>query len=149
MGIKANFTSQMFNRELAKRVQSLENSIIETLRFLGNETLTVVRTQGSYTDQTGNLRSSTGFIITKNGRIVDSVFGTANFDNDEKGQETGRQYAEQLASKFSTGYALIVVAGMNYAAAVEVNKDVLTSGEIYVKQTLPGLLTQLKLKVNR
>lgn len=48
--------------------------------------------------------------------------------------------------KFANGYALVVVAGMNYAEFVEAmeNKNVLASAELFARKELPGMMSKLK-----
>jgi len=148
MGLVPIFTNAQVAAEIALRLQRIHQAIIAALKRLGEECVRVARIEGNYIDQTGNLRSSIGYVLVANGVIVDSNFDTANSDQDGKGVATGRAFAEEKARQYSTGYALIVVAGMNYAAAVESrSRDVLTSSEIYAKQRLPVMLAALKLNI--
>lgn len=148
MGLTPRFTDAQVAAEFALRLQIIEKAIIASLKRLGEECVRVARIEGNYVDQTGNLRSSIGYVLVANGVVVDSDFDTANSDQDGKGVVTGRAFAEEKASQYSTGYALVVVAGMNYAAAVESrSRDVLTSSETYAKQRLPLMLAALKLNI--
>lgn len=86
------------------------------------------REHGEYINQTGNLRSSIGYMI-----VCDNEILTENFEPSDKGTDrtTGlgkaRQLAIQVGSNHPTGWALICVAGMTYAASVEAKgKDVIT-----------------------
>lgn len=76
-----------------------------------------------YTDRTNNLRSSIGFVIYKDGKLVSSYFsqsGTGIEDNGSTGIEVGFAEAEDEAKKNNTkGYICILVAGMGYARSVE------------------------------
>jgi hypothetical protein len=148
LGLKTNFTDAQVAKELALRFQRIENAILAALKRLGEECVRVARIEGNYIDQTGNLRSSIGYVLVVNGKIVESNFQSATKDLDGKGVSTGQKFAEEKAKEYSKGYALIVVAGMNYAAAVESrSRDVLTSAEIYAKQRLPAMLQSLKLNI--
>lgn len=96
------------------------------------------REHGGYHDQTGNLRSSIGYIITCDNEIL-----TENFEQSDKGTDrtTGlgkaRQLAMQVGSSNPSGWALICVAGMNYAASVEARgKDVITSAVTATEEDL-------------
>lgn len=71
----------------------------------------------SFTDRTGNLRSSIGFVLLKDGKVVKSDFEQTLEGSEGKAQAI--RYASGEADRFVFGYALIVVAGMEYAAAVE------------------------------
>lgn len=76
-----------------------------------------------YTDRTNNLRSSIGFVIYKDGELVSSYFtqsGTGNEGDGSSGTKIGLQEAEEEAKSYnSKGYVCVLVAGMNYARAVE------------------------------
>ena len=74
----------------------------------------------SYKDQTGNLRSSIGYVIAKDGEVIISNFKESNKGSDKStGKEKGHRVAEDISLSFSGGYILVGVAGMDYAAAVE------------------------------
>ena len=71
---------------------------------------------GSFNDQTGNLRSSIGFIIMYNGEIVEQNF---THSGGKVGQAEGLGFAKKLGKEHPKGWALITVAGMEYAGYVE------------------------------
>lgn len=56
-----------------------ENKILVLLQAGGEKFIDIARRNGSYKDQTGNLRSSIGYIIAKNGEVV-----AENFTESEK-----------------------------------------------------------------
>ena len=101
--------------------------------------------QPHYADWTANLRSSIGYIVVMDGRIVaksDFAHEKGKEGNGEEGRKEGLKYARELAAKYQQGATLIVVAGMNYAAYVQrKGYDVLTSSELLAEQ----LVRQLKL----
>ena len=75
---------------------------------------------GSFNDQTGNLRSSIGFIIMYNGEIVDENFALSPRGKERhKGMSRAKAFAKQLGEEHPSGWALITVAGMEYASYVE------------------------------
>jgi len=126
-----------------------EESVAEWLTILGKECVALARNQslgGNYIDQTGNLRGSIGFVVSKNGEILSS----SNFEpvagKDSRqgtdGPIMGRQFAEQLATEQPLELtSLIVVAGMNYATYVEVvdNKIVLASARLYATDIVSNM----------
>ena len=58
----------------------------------------------------------------------------------QEGAEVGKQYAQELAANHPTGYALIVVAGMNYAEYVSAKGyDVLDTAELKARELLEKL----------
>lgn len=145
MAITPKFKISAIEAKVKRAVTQINNAMIQALKRLGEQAITIARDSGDYTDQTGNLRSSTGYLIVVDGNIIDRNFSTANKDEDSKGVATGQTFAENLANKYNKGHVLIVVAGMSYAAAVESkSKDVLTSAEKYAEKQLPKLLRRLK-----
>lgn len=119
-------------------------AIIYQLQYVGEQAVNEVRLKGSYTDRTGNLRSSTGYVVVDNGKIVSSSSFeavTVNGGTGTEGAQKGRAFAEELASRYSSGLVLIVVAGMHYAKYVQRRGyDVLISGQILAE----NLIQQLK-----
>jgi len=116
------------------------------LNFIGQEFIKKARDKsaggGSYRDQTGNLRSSVAYAIYDDGKEVNSDFEVADKDEDGSGVKNAKKLAKEMVAK--TGLCLIVVAGMDYAAAVESkNYTVLTAfapSENQVKRDLEKLL---------
>lgn len=51
-----------------------ENKILVLLQAGGEKFIDIARRNGSYKDQTGNLRSSIGYIIAKNGEVIAENF---------------------------------------------------------------------------
>lgn len=128
--------------QLAKR----EKSIIKTLNFVGITCINEARTNGDYIDQTGNLRSSIGYAIIQNGVVVNQ----SRFEQVKDGKEGKKEGAELLSDligRNTQGIVLIVVAGMNYAAYVETNRNVITSAELLAEDLVPKLLRQLGFQV--
>lgn len=74
----------------------------------------------SYRDQTGNLRSSIGFIIVKDGKIKEHS-GFSRVKSTATNAETeAMSFAEQLAaSEDPSNFVLAIIAGMRYSGYVE------------------------------
>lgn len=109
--------------------QRHDAAIIRQLNRIGLQFVINARTLKGYIDQSGNLTSSIGYAVVKDGRVLQDDFQPAGIGTD---QETGVAAAKKLVgevkSQFPSGFVLIVVAGMDYAAAVEaMGKDVLTN----------------------
>lgn len=104
--------------------------IMDLLQRTGEEFVKVARLSGQYIDHTGNLRSSIGYVIVKDGEIIGKDFKLSEKEGSDKqtGKREGEQLAMDLVKTFTKGYVLIGVAGMKYAVFVEAmeNKDVLT-----------------------
>ena len=149
--LKARFTDKDIAVYLAKKVELIHQAIINRLQALGEECINNARLEGSYTDQTGNLRASIGYIIVSNGKVVKRSSYSGSFGKGgAEGKKAARDLLDELVSKYSSGIALIVVAGMNYAAKVEsMGKNVLSSAEHYAEAELPGMLKQLKSNIRK
>ncbi len=140
MGITSN--ANAFIAELDRRFRLLlievDEQILEMLHRIGTEAVNVAKTippERGFTDQSGNLRSSIGYVIFKNGKAVETFFEQVK--GGKEGVDKGRQLANQVGKKYSDeDYALVVVAGMNYAVYVESKgRDVLASGEATAYQS--------------
>ena len=100
-----------------------ERIMILTLSRVGEEFVNLARSTKTYKDRTGNLRSSIGYVVVKEGKIV---------KKDLKGKVAGKNKANEFVqgiinAEKADGFMLICFAGMEYAAAVESrNFDVIT-----------------------
>lgn len=141
MAIKRTTSMSEIYDYLQKFSEKVHRLILRRLSILGEECIKEARDRTpemSWYDQTGNLRSSIGYIIVCNGEIVKrSTFKKVKDGND--GPKEGMALAMEVAKDYSDGYALIVVAGMKYAAYVEAmgNKNVLASTEAYAEKQVP------------
>jgi hypothetical protein len=143
---KARFNRNDIRRHLNLGASKIEEQIIIRLRYLAEGTIAVARQTNSYLDQTGNLRSSLGYMILKDGRAIDESFEQVK--GGAEGIAAGRKHARQVASEFPRGYVLVVVCGMHYGVVLESRGiDVLSSAEIYAKKELPKMLEKLKKSV--
>lgn len=148
MGIRLTTSISEIDTAFLEAAERMEDRMIHALAALSDECVAEARNrteETSWFDHSGNLRSSIGYVIVANGRIVQY----SDFNQVKQGFEgikKGRELAEELARKYSSGYALIVVAGMNYAELVEAmdNKVVLASAELYARQELPKMMVKLK-----
>lgn len=101
-------------------IDRAEEKIYLLLQRAGEEFVKIARKKGAYKDQTGNLRSSIGYVIAKEGEVL-----TENFELAEKGSEKSRGMREakrltnDLIGLHKNGWVLIGVAAMPYAAFVE------------------------------
>lgn len=96
--------------------------------------------------QTGALLSSTGYTIFVDGVALHSQFDAASGAESnaaQNGIKEGQALAEKVG-KNTKGVALVVVAGMNYAAYVEAKGyNVLSSAEHLAQRELPRMLEKL------
>lgn len=146
MSIKQTTPQSEINRYIDERVERIKKAIIYNLRYIGEACVNAARDSGSYTDRTGNLRSSVGYVIVCDGKIMEA----SDFDvvkEGGKGAKEGARFAKEVARQFPEGIVLIVVAGMNYAAYVSARGyDVIDSAELLADKLVPQMLHRLGFK---
>lgn len=151
MGIRMTTKLSEVHDMLIREAERVERLTIRALSKLGEQCVTKIRDRAgdkSWYDQTGNLRSSVGYVIAHNKNIIQySTFNQVK--QGSEGVKTGKDLAKELAKRYSNNYVLIVVAGMNYAEFVEAmdNKDVLASTELWAREQVPLMLEKLKRQV--
>ena len=136
--IKAQFTPKDVRDMVQKRVDAMLEQVFQRLVRIGLVFVKDARLKADFTDRTGNLRSSIGFVIMRDGKQVYGDFELSKKGTDRaKGESEAKQLAQLIATKYSDGFALIVVAGMEYAAAVESKgKDVITGSSLEATASL-------------
>ena len=146
MPIKRLTPTTEIDRYIAGRVEAIKKALVYNLCAVGEQVLNAARLTNSYKDQTGNLRSSIGYVVAVDGEIVQM----SSFDTVKEGREGsrgGKEYAMQLVRDFPQGIVLIVVAGMNYASYVSAKGyDVLDSSELLADKLVPQMLGKLGFK---
>lgn len=115
--LKQKWTAKSIIIPIEKFKLASKAQMIMVMNYIGQEFIKLARESGSYSDQTGNLRSSIGYAIFDNGKEINSVFEIADKDEGGSGVRSAKNLAKEQVAK--TGLCLIVVAGMEYAAAVE------------------------------
>lgn len=136
---------------LQQQLQRRELALLNAFAYVGEACVKEARENGSYIDQTGNLRSSIGYVILRDGVIMnqssfEQVKGKSG--DGKEGAGKGEKFMKKLISEYRKGLVLIVVAGMEYSAYVEAkNYNVLTSAEIMAQQMVPLILRKLGFKV--
>lgn len=121
-------------------VDEKKNKQLEALIYIGNEFIKKARTNKTYHDRTGNLRSSIGYLIYENGKILFEDFKLSKEGTD---RETGLSVGIEFGKKFvkDNEIALIGVAGMNYAFFVEKKGLDVITGSAPTKNDLLDLLS--------
>lgn len=112
---------------------------------IGEDALTIARDEHIYKAQTGNLQSSVGFAVLRDGAETgrsgfNPVPGPDGGDG-KTGAAEGRKYLDQILSEESgPGISLVMVAGMDYAGYVEdKGLDVLKSAEAHIRNEFDKL----------
>lgn len=135
MGIRMTTSTKELEEFLNNAAKKLQNNVTLALSKLGDESVARIRNRSaekSWIDQTGNLRSSIGFAVYEQGvKFMESAFSPVL--SGSEGSVKGKKMVNDLAKEYSKVYALVVVAGMEYAGEVEAlkSKDVLASTKIW------------------
>lgn len=146
MPIRQVTPNSEINSYIERKLEIWRQLLIRNFSYVGEQVLNAARSTNSYKDQTGNLRSSLGYVVAVDGRVAD-ISSFAVVKNGQEGSKTGADYARKLARKYPKGIVLIVCAGMNYAAYVSAKGyDVEDSAELLADRLVPQMLRQLGLK---
>lgn len=124
-----------FEKEMTRR-------IVAMLSKLGEECANEARKNGSYRDDTGNLRSSVGYLIAVDGSVQKQSFTPiGNAKDGDTGVKKAEALAHDVVKNFPHDIVLILVAGMECASYVA-NRgyDVLDSAEMWAKKEAPKKL---------
>ena len=152
MAIKPNFTKDDVRKRFEAFLNEIEKKQIARLQRLGEMCLVEARTNKGYMMQTGALLSSTGYEVFVDGVAIHSQFDAASGAESnaaETGIKSGQSIVETIG-KGTKGIALVVVAGMNYAAYVEAKGyNVLSSAEHLAERELPRMLEKLISNIKR
>lgn len=147
---------------VAQAEQRIHKVIESRLTWIGLNFVRNARVQGDYVDRTGNLRSSVGFMLLRNGKIIAQDWRKSGKGTQPDpgwlqkvisfvtqtpvdGMATGKKVAKDISKAHNSGWVLIVVAGMSYAAAVESrNYDVITNSSTLAVDELKAFISDLK-----
>jgi len=149
MGLK--LTPKFKVTDLLKQVKDdidrIENDILERFQMVGDEFVAMARSQPKppgFGDVTGNLRSSIGYIVFRDGKPAFDDFSGET----EEGKQQGYDVAMEFEDLPQSGFCLVVVAGMEYAAAVESKGyDVISGSSLHAEKLLKESLERLKKKL--
>lgn len=124
--MKFKLTPLFSERDIQKATDEFLNRAIKItqneLMKVGLDFVTAARqktkSEGGFDDQTGNLRSSIGFILTYDGAIIHEDFEASSIGTDKAtGLQKGRDLAKENVN--TKGWGIITVAGMEYALSLE------------------------------
>ena len=164
MGFAIQTTPEQLRRRLMEYHDQIIADMTEAYIMACTEAVNRARSTNTYKDQTNNLRSSIGFAIYYDGRLIHQDFvtsgtgtgggGAISFTTKE-GQEVsftakttgdasgqrGILLAEYLTAKvaqqYLSGFVAVIVAGMHYALYVEAKGlDVLTGSTLDIRSDL-------------
>lgn len=153
MALKCTTQMSEIQEYIKSLVERTDKVVIRNLQRLGEEAVIYARNRTgaeSWYDQTGNLRSSIGYVIARDGGVVRRG-GFSQILEGTEGPKEGKDFAAELAKDYPGKYVLIVVAGMNYASYVEEmeNKDVLASSSLFVERELPKMIKRIDEQIGK
>ena len=118
--------------------KAIEDALIEAVKESADE----ARSCGAYRDQTGNLRSSVGGAVGREGKVT----WVSDFNVVREGVEgaaKGRMLAENLIAQYpDADFCAVLVAGEDYAVYVQAlhGLDVTASGEALLRELLESTI---------
>ena len=133
---------------LLNAIRGIDKTIMEELRGIANELVKDAHLNRGYTIDTGDLISSTGVVIMRNGIVLEIVglSGTSN------GKSEGEKFANEIVKKYKgdNDYKLVLIAGMPYANIVEDRGfNVLYVTSVNAQQIYKKHLDIIKNKINK
>lgn len=143
MAISTNTPMEAFDRLIHRSAEIIKEEILAQLQYLGEECVKRIREphEGNWMDQTGNLRSSIGSAVFDYGKqVMKTAFEAVSGPDGSgaTGSAKGEEYINSLAREYARVYALVVVAGMDYADAVETKRDVLEGAKLWAQTQIDG-----------
>ncbi len=153
MGLKVKFNLNGVETDIKRHQKRLERIVQDVFAAEGEKLTSHIRNrskQESWIDQTGNLRSSVGYVVVKNGvKVGQSSFSQVK--GGAEGAQIGKTIAEQRATEQKANYAVSVVAGMEYAEFVEAheNKDVLASAKLMAQDDIATMEEDISIRFDK
>jgi hypothetical protein len=146
MRLFRKFTNADIHKKIVVDLERLRDAARLRLQRVGETFVTGARNNANFTDRTGNLRSSIGYIILENG-VQYADGGFTRIKQGGEGIKKGKDFIDKISAKYPRGLVLICVAGMNYAAYVEAKGyDVITGSSQIAKDELKRAFERLGLK---
>lgn len=136
MGIRRTTTDAEVSSEIEQMIERKLKRARVALQYVGESAVKEARQGHTYTDRTGNLTSSMGYAVVEDGKVTNTSDFKPTTVEGNTGSIKGEQYALSLKDKVNTKFGLIVVAGMEYAAAVATKKNVLQSSKIVAESLM-------------
>ena len=143
MGLTPLYTSNDVKEVFDTFVEDVDVQLIQLFAYVGEEFVNLARNKKppqSFTDRTGNLRSSIGYVVALDGEVK-----IGDFEGTGEGKARAKELVKEVLSDSSTGIVLIGVAGMQYASYVESRgRDVISGSVPKASKILKELKAGLK-----
>jgi len=128
MGLTPLYTSNDVKEVFDTFIEDVDVQLIQLFAYVGEEFVNLARNKKppqSFTDRTGNLRSSIGYVVALDGEVK-----IGDFEGTGEGKARAKELVKEVLSDSSTGIVLIGVAGMQYASYVESRGRDVISGSV-------------------
>lgn len=123
----------------------IDKKILEAFQYAGESFVRNVRLNREFRDDTGNLQSSIGYVIAKDGKTLFKSIGDLEPDQTGKGKKQGLRLARAVIKENTKGWVLVGVAGMEYGIYVEARGiDVITGSVPGAQELINDIITTLK-----
>lgn len=127
MALKAEFKVEgirQLQQKLNEKKEALKRVLDMKLLQLAEEAVSHAKHNKGYKDRTANLKNSISFALFYDGQLVTKQIGQLSkpeeAPKEHRGTETNLDsFAQEDGVVASSGYSLIIVAGMEYGAHVE------------------------------
>jgi hypothetical protein len=140
MGIVKQFGDGVVAAKVDEFKKRFETATIFMLTALGESLVKWAKDNHNYTDRTGNLTNSIGYVVVHDKKVANSGFSS----QPGKGSDKGFKLAMKMAAETQSAFSLIIVAGMNYAAYVEAKGyNVILPAELKAKSDFPAAMKKL------
>lgn len=135
------FRQKDVDNEVDGFVDEQEQKFVKVLQYVGESFVNEARNLRTYRDVTGNLRSSTGYVVAVDSQIKTEDTGGGD-DPTPKGTSKAKSLSHRLAK--GKGLVLVGVAGMEYGSAVEARgRDVITGPTKNAEKLLKELIAAI------
>ena len=110
-GLTPLFSQKDINKWVDIFTERAEEKMYTLLQAAGEMFVRYARESGRYIDHTGNLRSSIGYVIVRNGSVAYRDFQKQNIGTEgNEGLQKAQKLARELATTHSKGLVLIGLA---------------------------------------
>lgn len=147
--MEMKMTRNTISSDIQKAKRKYINDVTNLLSYVGETAVNLVRADhdNNWNDDTGALRSSVGYALAYNGRVI-KMSSFEQIKNGAEGVNEGKNLATSISEENSKGekFSLVLVAGMNYASYVQevYGKDVLEGATLQCTKLLESMLKGLK-----
>src|SRR5687768_1933158 len=107
--ITPKFTKAQIQKLVGGKLQKVYEAYFQLLLFVGETFVKNSREKGTYTDRTGNLRNSTGYVILRDGKQIAANFRKVSEGNGKDKTEVDApslalEKALEIGKKFPKGF---------------------------------------------